>query len=119
MTRATVHNDPVRSDRWRWGRPRWLPGPRPFLPDSKVSNDVREIIGRLEGTNAREVTGAVDRDFGRRAYVSAHIYFEDVVENYPDTEWAPTYLESEAAGRVESASKRHGPRRVARSKYEG
>lgn len=30
--------------------------------------------------------------YGRRAYDSALIYFEDVVENYPGTEWAPKVL---------------------------
>ena len=44
------------------------------------------------GELARKIYGTGDCYFGRRAYHSALIYFENVVENYPGTEWAPKAL---------------------------
>jgi outer membrane protein assembly factor BamD len=56
-------------------------------PDSKLAPDARQVVDKLksrEAENAYE-TGKFYED--RHAPTSAIIYYKDIVQNYPDTEW--------------------------------
>ncbi|MFO7894667.1 MAG: outer membrane protein assembly factor BamD [Longimicrobiales bacterium] len=62
------------------------------FPDSEFADPAREIVERMRGRLAHKLYTTGDWYVGRHAYDSALIYFEDVVEQYPDTEWAPKSL---------------------------
>lgn len=63
-----------------------------YFPESEHADQAREITDRLWDKLARKVYEAGDWYYGRRAYDSALIYFEEVVRDYPATRWAPASL---------------------------
>lgn len=63
-----------------------------YFPDSEFAGQAREIVDSMRGKLAQKLFTTGDWYLGRRAYDSALIYFEDVVEQYPGTEWAPKSL---------------------------
>lgn len=63
-----------------------------YFPDSEFVDQAEAIIDRMFGKLAHKVYGTGEWYFGRRAFDSELIYFEDVVENYPGTESAPEAL---------------------------
>jgi outer membrane protein assembly factor BamD len=63
-----------------------------YFPDSEFAGLAAEIVQSMRGKLARKLFDAGDWYNRRRAYDSALIYFEDVVAQYPDTEWAPRAL---------------------------
>lgn len=63
-----------------------------YFPDSEFAPRAQEIAERMVGKLAQKIYENGDWYFGRRAYDSAIIYFEDVVDLYPGTAWAPRAL---------------------------
>ena len=63
-----------------------------YFPDSEYAGQAADIIRGLRGKLAEKAFDAGRWYHRRRAYDSALIYYEDVVENYPESEWAPRSL---------------------------
>lgn len=63
-----------------------------YFSDSDYADRARQIVDRMWGKLAKKVYDNGRWYVRRRAYDSAIIYFEDVVEEYPQTEWAPKSL---------------------------
>lgn len=63
-----------------------------YFPESEFTGRANAIIDEMTGKLAEKVYGTGRWYERRRAYDSALIYFEDVVEQYPGTEWAPKAL---------------------------
>ena len=63
-----------------------------YFPDSEFAGDAREIVDDMWNKLAEKLYEGGDWYFRRRAYDSAIIYYEDVVERYPQTEYAPKAL---------------------------
>lgn len=63
-----------------------------YFPDSEFADRAADIVTRMRGKLAEKVYDAARWYHRRRAYDSALLYFEDVVTNYPGTEWAPKAL---------------------------
>lgn len=63
-----------------------------YFPDSEFAPRATDIVDRMWGKLARKVYETGEWYLRRRAYDSAMIYFNDVVERYPQTEWAPRAL---------------------------
>ncbi|MGK7313554.1 MAG: outer membrane protein assembly factor BamD [Candidatus Longimicrobiales bacterium M2_2A_002] len=63
-----------------------------YFPESEYTGRANAIADRMTGKLAEKGYGSGDWYFRRRAYDSALIYFEDVVERYPGTQWAPRAL---------------------------
>lgn len=63
-----------------------------YFPQSSRAEQAGEIIDRMLDKLAEKVYQAGEWYRGRRAYDSAILYFEDVVEQYPSTVFAPRAL---------------------------
>ena len=63
-----------------------------YFPDSEFADDAREIVDDMWNKLAEKLYEGGDWYLRRRAYDSAIIYYEDVVEQYPQTEYAPKAL---------------------------
>ena len=63
-----------------------------IFPDSEFADEATEIVEGLWHKLAEKVYEGGEWYMRRGAYDSAIIYFEDVVEQYPDTEFAPRAL---------------------------
>ena len=63
-----------------------------YFPDSEFAGPATEIVNDMWSKLAEKVFEAGDWYQRRRGYDSAIIYFEDVVDRYPNTAWAPRAL---------------------------
>lgn len=63
-----------------------------YFPDSDFAERAQETVSRMRARLAEKLYGNADWYRRRRAYDSAIIYFDDVVNQYPDTVWAPRAL---------------------------
>lgn len=63
-----------------------------YFPASEFAADAAGIVDRMWDKLAEKVYTSGDWYRRRRAYDSALLYFEDVVEQYPQTRWAPRAL---------------------------
>ena len=63
-----------------------------YFPESEYTGRANAIVDEMLDKLAEKVYDAGYWYFRRRAYDSALIYFEDVVDRYPGTEWAPKAL---------------------------
>ena len=64
-----------------------------YYPQSEFAGPAREIVARLVNRLAeKDYNTAYNYERRRGAYDSAIIYYQQVVENYPRTEWAPRAL---------------------------
>jgi outer membrane protein assembly factor BamD len=63
-----------------------------YFPTSEFRDQAVEIVDAMWSKLARKVYETGDWYRRRRAYDSAIIYYEDVVQRYPATEWAPRSL---------------------------
>lgn len=63
-----------------------------YFPDSEYSERAAAIIERMRSRLAEKAFQTGDWYQGRRAFDSAIIYFEDVADNYAETDWAPRAL---------------------------
>jgi outer membrane protein assembly factor BamD len=63
-----------------------------YFPDSEFAGPAGEIVDQMWDKLAEKVYSSGDWYRRRRAYDSALLYFEDVVEQYPQTRWAPRAL---------------------------
>jgi outer membrane protein assembly factor BamD len=63
-----------------------------YYPDSDFVPSAQEMIDELVDRLAQKEYDNAEYYFRRRAYHSANIYYEWVVENYTATEWAPRAL---------------------------
>jgi outer membrane protein assembly factor BamD len=63
-----------------------------YFPTSEFRDQAVEIVDARWSKLARKVYETGDWYRRRRAYDSAIIYYEDVVQRYPATEWAPRSL---------------------------
>jgi outer membrane protein assembly factor BamD len=63
-----------------------------YFNDSDYAERARQIVDRMWSKLGEKVYDNGTWYLGRRAYDSAIIYFEDVVDSYPATEWAPKAL---------------------------
>ncbi len=57
-------------------------------PDSKMSDEAREIVEKLRNKEAQKAYNTAEFYKARRKPESAIIYYRDIIQNYPDTEWA-------------------------------
>jgi len=57
-------------------------------PDSKMSEEAREIIDRLKYKEAQNAYKIGQFYEARHLPESAVIYYKDIIQDYPDTEWA-------------------------------
>ncbi|MEE8317386.1 MAG: outer membrane protein assembly factor BamD [Candidatus Omnitrophota bacterium] len=57
-------------------------------PDDEMSNEAKEIIDKLKHREAHNTYKIGQFYEARRMPESAVIYYRDIVQNYPDTEWA-------------------------------
>lgn len=64
-----------------------------FFPDSDYAERGSAIVDRMWAKLAQKVFETGDWYQGRRAYDSALLYYEEVVDQYPATRWAPRALE--------------------------
>ena len=83
-----------------------------YFPDSEFADRAREIVERMWNRLAAKVYEGGEWYFDREAYDSAIIYFEDVVEQFPDTPYAPRALARlvEIYGILEYAEEREAAR---------
>jgi outer membrane protein assembly factor BamD len=63
-----------------------------YFPDSEYAEAANEIVTAMWSKLAEKVFEAGDWYQRRRGYDSALIYYQDVVSEYPNTEWAPRAL---------------------------
>jgi outer membrane protein assembly factor BamD len=63
-----------------------------YYPESEYVPRATEILDELIDRLAEKDYENAEYYFRRRAYHSANIYYEWVVDNYPSTEWAPRAL---------------------------
>ena len=63
-----------------------------WFPQSEHAEQARQIIQRMTSVLAEKVYEGAEWYFRRHAYDSAIIYYEDVVEQFPATPWAPRAL---------------------------
>lgn len=63
-----------------------------YFPDSEFAPRATEIAQEMRGKLAKKVYDTGHWYYRRRAYDSALVYFEAVVDQYPGTRWAPTAL---------------------------
>lgn len=63
-----------------------------YFPDSEYAGPAGEIVDRMWSKMAEKVYLSGDWYQRRRAYDSAIVYFDAVVEQYPDTRWAAEAL---------------------------
>ena len=63
-----------------------------YFSDTEYADRARQIVDRMWSKLGEKGYETGDWYFRRRAYDSALIYFEDVVTQYPATEWAPKSL---------------------------
>ena len=57
-------------------------------PESEMSEDAREIVDKLKNREAENTYKVAQFYESRRMNESAMIYYEDIIRNYPDTQWA-------------------------------
>ncbi|MDP2920923.1 MAG: outer membrane protein assembly factor BamD [Candidatus Omnitrophota bacterium] len=57
-------------------------------PDSELAADARQVVDKLKSREAENAFETGKFYEARRAPESAIIYYKDIVQNYPDTEWA-------------------------------
>ncbi len=57
-------------------------------PESKLSDDAKEIVDKLKSREAQNAFNIGQYYEARHKPESAAIYYEGIIENYPDTEWA-------------------------------
>jgi outer membrane protein assembly factor BamD len=62
------------------------------FPDSEFRDRAEEIVAEMWGKLGEKAFETADWYQGRRAYDSAIIYYDDVVDRYPHTRWAPRAL---------------------------
>ena len=53
-----------------------------------MSEDAREIVDKLKDREAENGYQVAQFYESRRMNESAIIYYEDIIKNYPDTQWA-------------------------------
>ncbi|MFC1704301.1 outer membrane protein assembly factor BamD [Candidatus Omnitrophota bacterium] len=63
------------------------------FPDAELSEKAREELATLRGKEAESNFKIAQFYERRRAYESAKIYYQHVVDNFPETEWAVKSLE--------------------------
>lgn len=61
-------------------------------PDHEVAREAAELSNAMRGKLARKIYDNGAYYLRRQLYDSSIIYFEDVVDAYPETEWAPKAL---------------------------
>lgn len=64
-----------------------------YFPDSMHREEATRIVAEMWDKLARKVFETGDWYQGRRAYDSAILYYEDLVQSYPATAWAPRALD--------------------------
>lgn len=57
-------------------------------PDSEMAADARQVVDKLKSREAENAYETGKFYEARRAPGSAAIYYKDIIQNYPDTEWA-------------------------------
>jgi outer membrane protein assembly factor BamD len=57
-------------------------------PDNEMSSDAKEIVDKLKHREAHNTYKIGQFYEARRMPESAVIYYRDIIQNYPDTEWA-------------------------------
>jgi len=57
-------------------------------PDSEMSQEAKEIVDRLKEKEAQSAFNTAEFYESRNMPESAAIYYKDIIQNYPDTEWA-------------------------------
>ncbi|MFC1620989.1 outer membrane protein assembly factor BamD [Candidatus Omnitrophota bacterium] len=57
-------------------------------PDSEISEDAKEIVIKLKDREAENAYKVAEFYESRRMNESAVIYYEDIIRNYPGTQWA-------------------------------
>jgi outer membrane protein assembly factor BamD len=57
-------------------------------PDSDMAPDAKKVVDKLKLSEAENAYKTGEFYEARRAPESAVIYYKDIVQNYPDTEWA-------------------------------
>jgi outer membrane protein assembly factor BamD len=63
-----------------------------YYPDSEYAQPARDLITELTDRLAEKDYLTAEHYFGRRAFDSAIIYYQAIVESYPGTAWAPRAL---------------------------
>jgi len=62
-------------------------------PDSELSGEAKGIIDKLKNKEAQNAYNIAEFYEKREIFKSAIIYYKDVVQNYPGTEWAQKAME--------------------------
>ena len=62
-------------------------------PESDLSDEAKGIIDKLKHKEAQNAYNIAEFYENRRVLESAVIYYRDIVQNYPDTEWAQKAME--------------------------
>ncbi len=57
-------------------------------PEDEMSGEAKKIINKLKHREAENTYGIGQFYESRRMYKSAAIYYGDIIDSYPDTEWA-------------------------------
>ncbi|MBU1912525.1 MAG: outer membrane protein assembly factor BamD [Candidatus Omnitrophica bacterium] len=57
-------------------------------PDSEMAPDAKQVVDKLKSREAENAYETAKFYEARKAPESAVIYYKDIVQNYPDTEWA-------------------------------
>ena len=57
-------------------------------PESEMAPEAKVVVDKLKSSEAENAYGVGQFYEARRAPESAIIYYKDIVQNYPDTEWA-------------------------------
>jgi len=57
-------------------------------PDSEMAPDAKQVVEKLKSREAENAYETAKFYEARRAPQSAIIYYKDIIQNYPDTEWA-------------------------------
>ena len=57
-------------------------------PDSEMAPDAKQVVDKLKSREAENAYETAKFYEARKAPESAVIYYKDIAQNYPDTEWA-------------------------------